>query len=246
MSQVNVVALIPARTGSKGIPGKNFRVLPGASRSLVQMAADCAAAAGIAHITVIGDVGCYDVDDAGRMRIGVDLGPPITHWMVRPTILARDDSPMLGVVQHYLRETDGPDDQAILLLQPTQPLRTPAHLTAAIALLRDSDADSVVSVVPVKPTDHALWQGQIAPDGSVDHAWDVVTRRQDIPPAVKRDGTVYAFCRRTVDTYGSLYGRVCRPLLIDPADTCELDTLDDWAALERRLEGATWTNRVTG
>jgi len=58
--------------------------------------------------------------------------------------------------------------------------------------------------------------------------------RQQREPTYLRDGTVYAFRRATVSRYGHLYGHDCRPLLIDPADSCALDTEADWAAVETR------------
>ena len=60
------------------------------------------------------------------------------------------------------------------------------------------------------------------------------TRRQDLKPVYIRDGTVYAFWRKTLES-GSLYGQVCRALVIPPEDTCPLDTMADWAEAERRV-----------
>jgi CMP-N,N'-diacetyllegionaminic acid synthase len=60
------------------------------------------------------------------------------------------------------------------------------------------------------------------------------TRRQDMPPAYIRDGTVYAFWRRTVTRYGNIYGPESTPLIIPPEETCELDTMSDWANVEAR------------
>ena len=61
------------------------------------------------------------------------------------------------------------------------------------------------------------------------------TRRQDVRPAYARDGTIYAFRRRTVERHGSIYGPDCRPLVIDPEDSINLDSMEDWAAAERVL-----------
>jgi CMP-N-acetylneuraminic acid synthetase len=208
---MSTIALIPARSGSKGIPSKNFRELGG--KTLVQHAIACGHAAGI---DLQGDF--YSIH--------------------RPAELAQDDTPMIAVVRHALQQIPGQPDDIIVLLQPTQPLRRPEHVQQAITLLRESQADSVVSVVEVPPIVHPYLQ--LAEAGGFlwpyeDFNWDdVPTRRQDVPPTFRRDGTVYAFWRKTVDQHGSIYGQDVRPLIIDPADSCELDTESDWAALEQR------------
>jgi CMP-N-acetylneuraminic acid synthetase len=62
-----------------------------------------------------------------------------------------------------------------------------------------------------------------------------VTRRQDARPAFVRDGTVYAFWRRTLDETHSIYGRVCRPFVLSAGESLTIDTPEDWAEAERRL-----------
>jgi CMP-N,N'-diacetyllegionaminic acid synthase len=129
---VSVLALVPARSGSKGIPGKNFRELAGLTP--VRRVVNVAIAARCEDVVVTSDA--YDWFDA--MGAG---------YLKRPDSLAQDDTPMIDVVKHALTEIHGAPGQIVLLLQPTQPLREPKHLQAAVALLRESQADSVVSVV---------------------------------------------------------------------------------------------------
>jgi CMP-N,N'-diacetyllegionaminic acid synthase len=243
----SVIALIPARLGSKGIPGKNFRMLGG--KTLIQHAVDCAHAAGIERVCVSTDL---DVDphdiDADVLR--------------RPPELATDEASMFSVVEHFAREawplyyatnpawTGKPVDQTVaeqicVLLQPTAPLRKPEHVQQAITLLRESGADSVVSVTEW-PENHSpefmchimdgrLYAVQVTSEGfSCYSLSEQPTRRQDAFSGWRRDGTVYAFKRETVTRYRNLYGRDARPLIIDPADSCELDTEEQWAELERR------------
>jgi CMP-N-acetylneuraminic acid synthetase len=160
---------------------------------------------------------------------------------------------MLAVVQHALTAVPGDPEDIFVLLQPTAPFRTPAHVTEAIRLLRETQADSVVSVVEVPENyrpDLLMWVGHHVPgcDGRERmmsfmgaHAmeyprWSPITRRQDATRAWRRDGTVYAFRRQTVTEHGSIFGVECCPLIIDPADSCELDTIADWDACVRRWE----------
>lgn len=219
----NVLALIPARAGSKGIPNKNFTPLAGLPP--VTRAWQVALAAGC-DVVVSSDAFCPPIH-----------GPVL---LPRPAALSQDDTPMIQVVQHALEQIPGPADQIIVLLQPTQPLRTPAHIRAAIQLLEDSGADSVVSVVQTVSPEELLcvnvvaqlarWSGRFG----LEH---IPPRRQAMVPGYKRDGTCYCFRRSTVTKYGTIYGQDVRPLIIDPSETCALDTPADWAEAERRVRG---------
>ena len=106
-------------------------------------------------------------------------------------------------------------------------------------MLRDSSADSVVTVVevprPLSP-DYVMRieEGRLQPflaDGAR------VTRRQDARAAYSRDGTVYAFRRSTLERTGGIYGEDCRPLLIDACDSLSIDSPADWDEAERLLAG---------
>ncbi len=233
MSQV--VALIPARLGSKGIPGKNFRML--GDRPLFAHAIACAY-----------ESGC------DLVALSTDAEHPTTPYQLcreieRPAALAQDDTPMFDVVRHAVDTLGLADEDIIVLLQPTQPLRTPEHVKQAIALLRESGADSVVSVVELPLThspDFALsiTDGRLYPFEDVTDSWDygrdwdsIPTRRQDARQVYIRDGTVYALFVRALKG-GNLYGqgRNVRPLIIPPEQSCSLDTPEDWDALVIRFE----------
>jgi N-acylneuraminate cytidylyltransferase len=224
---MSVIALVPAREGSKGIRGKNFRILGG--RPLYRHAMDCAAAVNCDVIAVSTDFGSelWNVaDPTGRYRI-----------IRRPEELCSDTAAMVGVVQHAMQAVPGQPDDIWILLQPTAVFRTPEHVRRAIALLEESGADSVVSVVPLPLTHHAAVQFWIA-NGEL-CAFDYTEfphfkNRQQREQTYIRDGTCYVFWRKTVSQYGTIYGHDCRPLILDPADSCELDTEADWAAVEAR------------
>jgi CMP-N,N'-diacetyllegionaminic acid synthase len=226
-----VIALVPARSGSKSIPGKNFRLL--GDKPLFAHAIDCAYAAG-----------CDPV------ALSTDNPHPATPYapcleIERPAELAQDDTPMIDVVRHALAQIPGQPDDVIVLLQPTQPFRTPARVREAITLLQSTGADSVVSVVPLPLTHHADAQLAIGsilgPDrlfgvGEYPEFPDSCLNRQQREQTYIRDGTVYAFKRDTVARYGHIYGDYCKPLILEPHETCELDTEADWAAVQARWE----------
>lgn len=226
---MSVLALIPARSGSKGIPGKNLRTLGG--KTLIQLAVECAL-----------EADCHPVVSTDIPEL-LELPPPECLYdicpILRPHTLAQDDTPMIDVVKHALEQIPGPPDQIIVLVQPTQPFRTPAHVKQAIELLQSSGADSVVSVVELPRTHSPNVQMSIDEEAGDlwpwRYDWDSLPAcRQEHELTYIRDGTVYAFWRKTVEQYGTIYGNDVRPLIIPPDESCELDTESDWDAVWQR------------
>jgi len=224
-----VLGIVPARGGSKGVPGKNIRLLAG--RTLLDYAARVARESGVIDRVIL-STESSEVADAGR-RAGLDVP------FLRPATLAQDDTPMLPVVQHAIDTLAGESWQPdiVVLLQPTSPLRRPGHVRDAVTMLRATNADSVVTVVEVPrhlSPDYVMRIDSerlvpFLPEGAR------VVRRQDARQAYSRDGTVYTCWRRTLERFGSIYGDDCRPLLIDARDSLSIDSPDDWDEAERLL-----------
>jgi len=221
---MRVVGLIPARAGSKGLLHKNRREVRG--RPLWALAE---------HIAAQTCDGWYvSTDDP-------EIVSDCTQALPRPPELAQDDTPMLDVVKHFLSVVQC---DLVVLLQPTQPLRRVEHVRAALDLMRDTDADSVVSVVQIPAhmsPDYAceitrsrkglrlgLWSSD--PEQALPLGYGR-TRRQDCEPAYYRDGTVYVL-KPSVIAQGSLYGENVVPLVIPPDQSCSIDTEDDWRRAE--------------
>jgi CMP-N-acetylneuraminic acid synthetase len=226
---LRVLGLVPARSGSKGVPGKNLRSLAG--HTLLEYTAKAARESGVLDRIVL-STDSPEIAEAGR-RAGLEVP------FIRPAALAADDTPMVPVIQHALTEVSrhGWSPEVVVLLQPTSPLRRPDHIRDAIRMLRDTSADSVVTVVEVPrhlSPDYVMRieEGRLRPflpDGAR------VTRRQDARAAYARDGTVYAFRRSTLERTGGIYGENCRPLLIDACDSLSIDSPADWDEAERLL-----------
>ncbi|MGE0592535.1 MAG: NTP transferase domain-containing protein [Vicinamibacterales bacterium] len=224
-----VLGLVPARGGSKGVPGKNVRPLAG--HPLLEYVARAAQASGVIERLVL------STDDEAVADVGRQVGMDVPF--MRPAALAADDTPMLPVIQHALQVLDAEGWRAdlVVLLQPTSPLRRPEHIHEAVRQLRATGADAVVTVVPLPrhlSPDYVMRieDGRLQPflpEGAR------LTRRQDARPAYARDGTVYACWRTTLERFGSIYGADCRPLLVDPDDSLSIDTPSDWAEAARRL-----------
>ena len=228
---MNVLGLVPARGGSKGVPGKNTRLLAG--RPLLAYTARAAIDSRVLDRVIL-STDAESIAECGR-QVGLDVP------FMRPAPLAEDDTPMLPVIEHALGELqrEGWQPDVVVLLQPTSPLRTPLHIRSAVELLRTSGADSVVTVVAVpqhlspdyvmRIEDGRLWP--FLPDGLR------VTRRQDARVAYAREGTVYAFRTEAMRRCGNIYGEDCRPLLISAEESLSIDTAADWAAAEQALAG---------
>jgi len=226
-----VLGIVPARGGSKGVPGKNVRPLAG--HTLLEYTARAARESGVLDRVIL-STDAPAIADAGRLA-GLEVP------FMRPAALAADDTPMLPVVQHALDALarGGWSPDIVVLLQPTSPLRQAAHIRDAVTTLRETKSDSVVTVVEVPrhlSPDYVMRidEGRLQPflpEGAR------LTRRQDARRAYSRDGTVYAFWRATIEKHGGIYGDDCRPLLIEPHESLSIDSPADWDAAERLLAG---------
>ncbi len=228
-----VIALIPARVGSKGVPDKNWRQLAG--KSCVVRATEAARSVG-AEVVVSSDREYITAED------GLS-GPLLWLWAQAP--LHTDDCPMIDIVKDALARVPGEPDDIWVLLQPSSPLRRPVQVKQAVDVLRGAglDADSVVSISPSASIDMLVSMDR---DGMLLAAREseigsellgaMAVRRQDCSPSYLRDGNVYAFWRRTVDRYGNIYGFCARGLATPPDDSLSIDTPADWAEAERRLQ----------
>lgn len=218
---MRTLAVIPARAGSKGIPGKNTRRFAG--KPLVSWAIEVGKRTCDRVVVTSDDSEVLAIAEAHKVNA-----------LERPKELAQDETPMLDVLTHVLACEPDPTD-CLVLLQPTSPLRQEKHVREARwALTLKPHADSVVSVVEIPPHMSPDWAmalelgtGYLRPvmDGRYP------TRRQDCRAAYYRDGTVYAIRTGTLRR-GELYGRSL-PLLIPASESCTIDTEEDWARAEQ-------------
>jgi CMP-N,N'-diacetyllegionaminic acid synthase len=227
---MKVLGLIPARGDSKGIPRKNIKPLLG--KSLVQRTIECARASAALDRVVL------STDSAELAALGRQHGVEVPF--LRPASLAQDDSPMIDVAVHLLdvlRAQDYAAD-AVLVLQPTSPLRRPSHIQQAIRMLADDPAaDAVCSVTPVPKglCPHYLVKVEgtemrfFMPDGHL------YTRRQAVPQAWRRDGTIFLTRVRTLIQARNFYGDRCLALELAESDVLNVDEPADWEEAERRL-----------
>lgn len=224
---MRVLGLVPARSGSKGVPGKNTRLLGG--RPLLAYTADAALAATRLDRVVL------STDDEVIATIAAGVG--LTDAILRPPELAADDTPMLAVLQHAITALDDTFD-AVCLLQPTSPFRPDGLIDRCVGVLEDSGADAVVTMASVPAEHNPHWVYVRSSDGSLQLSTgehEPVTRRQDLPPAFHRDGSVYVL-RTPGIRAGRPYGDRLEAVVVDPTRTVNIDDLTDWARAEALLE----------
>jgi CMP-N-acetylneuraminic acid synthetase len=231
---VNVLGLIPARGGSKGIPRKN--IAPCGDRPLI--AWSCQAATGASCITRT----IVSTDDREIADVAVSHG--VEAPFLRPAELASDTAKSIDVANHaldWLERHDSWHADVLVLLQPTSPLRTAQHVDEAFALLR-ADVDSVVSVVEV-PHRYKPWAILELHDGLLRYAQhgDIGFdrhRRQGQPTLYTRNGPAVVVTQTRTIRGGSHYGDRSVPYLMSQPDSVDIDDpfdleLADWL-LRRR------------
>jgi CMP-N,N'-diacetyllegionaminic acid synthase len=232
---MRVLGIVTARGGSKGIPGKNLKLLGG--KPLIAHTIE-AAQASLALERLI-----LSTDDETIAETGRALGCEVPFQ--RPPELARDDTPHLPVIQHAVRwmgEHAGYRPDAVMILQPTSPLRQPADILASIALLEESAADAVLSVSEVSAHMHPMRTLRVDAAGNAvlfvtgAPVRQRINRRQDLPAAWVMNGAIYV-CRTGV-LFGadpSLYGDLVVAYRMPTRRGVNVDEPEDWVAAERAL-----------
>lgn len=223
---MRVLGIIPARGGSKGIPGKNVRPL-GGKPLLVHTAEAALAARRLSRVVLT-------TDDERIAEVGRGCGLEVPF--LRPAELAMDDTPTLPVLQHAVTELEKAGDRfdAVCLLQPTSPFRRAGDIDGCIELL-ETGLDAVVSMLPVPPEHNPHWVYFRDGEGLLRLATgedQPIPRRQELPPAFHRDGSVYVTRRDVLMEGNSLYGRRLGGFLAD-SRSVNLDTPADWERAER-------------
>jgi len=227
-----VLAVIPARGGSKGIPRKNIRNFAG----WPLIAWSIAAAKQSGSVTRV----IVSTDDEQIAAVAREFGAQTPF--LRPSELAQDHSTDLALFEHalkWLAEHEGYQPDVVLQLRPTSPLRPRGLLDEAVRiLLAHPDADSVRGVVPAGQKPHKMWRitGDNGPMQPLLEAPGIPepynAPRQALPPVYWQTGHIDAIRPAVILEGGSMSGGVIYPLIIDPRYTVDIDNLQDWARYE--------------
>lgn len=221
-----VLAVVPARGGSKGIPGKNLKLIAG--RSLLHRTIDHALAA-----TTVDDI-VVTSDDADILRhaAGIDA----VRTIERPRELAADETAMWPVVMHAL--DNSPTCDVVVLLQPTSPLRRSSDIDDAVAMLDERRANSVMSVCEVATSPY--WMFTIGDDGKLQRILpkQPAVTRQELPACYEVNGAVYVVTANWFRESRQFVDDDTLAYVMPRARSVDVDTPEDLATVERLLGDA--------
>lgn len=230
-SRPEVLAVIPARGGSKGIPRKNIRNFAG--HPLIAYSIE----AGLSAKTVTRVI--VSTDDEEIAEVARRYGAEVPF--LRPAEFAQDMTLDLPVFQHvitWFAENEDYHPDVVVQLRPTSPVRPPSLVDEAVnLLLAHPEADSVRGVVPAGQNPHKMWRvhpqtGELCPLLTVEGIAEPYNApRQALPPVYWQTGHIDAI-RPHVFAENSMSGKTILPVMIDPAYTVDIDTPKDWARYE--------------
>ncbi|HUF57123.1 MAG TPA: acylneuraminate cytidylyltransferase family protein [Thermohalobaculum sp.] len=222
-----ILAVVPARGGSKGIPLKNLRPVLGVP--MVARAGQVAGRLGWLDRAVVST----DHDEIARVAEAVGLAAPFR----RPGALSGDRIGDLDVLIHALEEMERIDRvryDVVVMLQPTSPLRRPEHVTATIERLIHGGWDAVWTVSETDSKAHPLKQLTVGEDGGLgyyDPAGKAIIARQQLSPVFHRNGIAYAITRDCLTGQRTIMGARTAALVIG-GPTLSIDTEEDIALAE--------------
>jgi len=227
---MNLLAIIPARGGSKGVPRKNIRMVAG--KPLIAWTLLAARSASCLNRIIV------STDNEEIAEISRAWGGEV---IMRPPELAQDETPTLPVLRHVaekIEEVDAWTADAVVTLQPTSPLRRAEHIEAAVSLFAaDPEADSLVSCIEVPHIFHPFSvmrrdeSGYMVPflEGA-----QIPTRRQDKPAVFARNGAAIYITRRNCLNRFVFGGRLLS-YMMSPKDSLDIDSEADLAQAEIAL-----------
>jgi len=218
---MSCIAIIPARAGSKGLPGKNTALIEG--KSLVQLAIESALS--IPEITRV----VVTSDDVSVQKIATDLGAEV---VVRPAELAQDNSPIESAILHALTglSLDPTSTDVLTVIQPTSPLRDKQLLATSINnFIKNGSQGSLFGVVEVEhhPAKMLVVNGEfVVPFTKVE---DLSAPRQQLDRVVRQSGSIYITNLQQFLSLGTLFINPVRWVAVSGAEAIDIDTAQDLA-----------------
>jgi N-acylneuraminate cytidylyltransferase len=222
---MSCIAIIPARAGSKGLPGKNTALIEG--KSLVQLAIESALS--IPEITRV----VVTSDDVSVQKIASDLGAEV---VVRPAELAQDNSSIESAILHALAELnlDPTSTDVLTVIQPTSPLRDKQLLATSISnFIKNGSQGSLFGVVEVEhhPAKMLVVNGEfVVPFTKVE---DLSAPRQQLDRVVRQSGSIYITNLQQFLSLGTLFINPVGWVAVSGAEAIDIDTAQDLALAQK-------------
>lgn len=224
-----VMGLIPARGGSKGVAGKNMKMLAGCP--LIDYT--ILAALQSNHIDCV----YVSSDDPAILRHATAMG---ATGLVRPDEFATDTASAVGVVGHFIDTLPNSlvkDDPFIVYLQPTSPLRTARHIDDAFEQMLSANAQSLMSVSETEKSPFKMFT--LDAKGRLQALFDEKlsnSRRQDLPAVFAPNGAIYVFRVSEFKARGGFPSNGSIPYVMNANVSLDIDTEDDFHCAEMILE----------
>ncbi|NEV93936.1 acylneuraminate cytidylyltransferase family protein [Psychroflexus sp. YR1-1] len=217
-----ILGIIPARGGSKGVPGKNIKDLGG--KPLLAYTVESAKQSKLINRLIVSS------ENENIIKVARNLGVEVPFK--RPENLAADQSGSVEVVQHAVEymEDQGEYYDTVLLLQVTSPFREDGFIGRAIEKFIKSEADALVSVLPVPQEYNPHWVFEADEQDNLKISTGeegIIKRRQDLPKAFFRDGSIY-ITKTDVIKKGSFFGNKLTYIESNPELYVNIDTMEDW------------------
>ncbi|WP_289422251.1 cytidylyltransferase domain-containing protein [Thomasclavelia cocleata] len=221
-----ILAIIPARCGSKGVLDKNIKLLAG--KPLLAYSIECAQESNIFSDIIV------STDSEKYATIAKDYGASVPF--LRSSKTASDTASSLSVILEVLGRLPHQYD-IVILLQPTSPLRTSQHIVEAYSLFNSKDADSVISVTPFS---HSIaWVNTLDINTLSLHNFIkseyLNKRRQDLPSAYILNGAVYIFRTNKLSNNFNMFGEKSYAYIMDKKYSYDIDDEEDFNVVESLL-----------
>jgi CMP-N,N'-diacetyllegionaminic acid synthase len=228
---MKILAIIPARGGSKGVPGKNIKLLNG--KPLLAYTSEIALQSKKLTEVIV------STEDDQIAAVAKSLGIKVPF--IRPFTLAHDNTPTIDVIIDALQwyENQNIFFDAVCLLQVTSPFRTVEFLDKAIEKFIEKKSDSLVSVQRVPHEYNPHWTFEVNEGGNLKITTgeaEIIPRRQELPIAYHRDGTIYITKTTVLLKEHSLYGKSTSFIESQPEFYVNIDTLKDWEKAEEMIQ----------
>jgi CMP-N-acetylneuraminic acid synthetase len=228
---MRILGIIPARGGSKGIKGKNIKLLGG--KPLIWYTFDTALKTNLFNEIVL------STDDDQIANVGRSLGISVPN--MRPKELAEDNTKSIDVVKFCVEQqlNSGLIYDVVILLQPTSPFRDPSLIENGLKIFKDCYADSLVSVrkVPYHFNPHWVFESDESSMLKISTGEkEIISRRQDLPETYYRDGQLYITAVDVILSQNSFFGKRLTYILNETdGSAINIDTMKDWYNAEQYL-----------
>jgi CMP-N-acetylneuraminic acid synthetase len=227
---MEILGIITARGGSKGIPKKNLRKISGVP--LIEYTIKAARKSTKIKKLIV------STDNQEIIKHSQKLGVEVPFK--RPAKYSKDNSLSIDVISHalqFLKKRENYQPDIVVLLQPTSPLRDPLNIDKSVNLLKKSKSSSVVGVFPMKQYPQKAFlldkNNFLIPYAKNQNKY---SQRQNIPSFFYPSGSLYTFWTKTLLTSGNIYGKKIKPLMVSKEESIDVDEPFDLFLVEMILK----------